>query len=128
MLLRNRWRSHLSQHPRRPNPGSPAVEEQPAPPDDPAKEVAEADHRAELTRRMQQVMQRDFSPVSVQAVLEYVVEERPALEVAQRFGLTSEAVYAAYKRVRRRLQQEFADCLDGRTPRARARVNRGRRR
>jgi RNA polymerase sigma-70 factor (ECF subfamily) len=72
----------------------------------------EAEYRRHLVRRILDLMQAEFQPVTWKACWEYVVEDRPAAEVAARLGITVNAVYLAKSRVLRRLREELEGLLD----------------
>lgn len=80
--------------------------------DDPAAEVEEAEYRGYLVRRAMTVMQAEFEPQTWQAFWGFVVDERPADEVAAELGLSADSVYQAKKRVLRRLHRELDGLLD----------------
>lgn len=106
-VVTNVWRTHS----RRRRQGSledgaePQVE-------DPTEDFWETEYRAHLTRRAMMVMERDFEPTTWRACWAVVVERRPASEVAQEFGMSPGAVYAAKFRVIARLRQELQGMLD----------------
>jgi|SRR5579875_2471285 RNA polymerase sigma-70 factor (ECF subfamily) len=77
-----------------------------------AEEVAEAEYRQYLTRRALELMQAEFQPSTWKAFWEYVVNQRPAAEVAEELGLTENAVYLTKGRVLRRLREELKGLLD----------------
>lgn len=77
-----------------------------------ADEVAEEEYRQYLTRRAMELMQADFQPATWKAFWEYVVNQRPAAEVAGELGLTENAVYLAKGRVLHRLREELKGLLD----------------
>jgi RNA polymerase sigma-70 factor (ECF subfamily) len=92
-----------------------ATEEQAAPPadsPDPAAEFAEDEYRRYVTTRALQLMQADFQPATWQVFWEHVVNDRPAPEVAGKFGVTVGAVYAAKARILGRLREEMQGLLD----------------
>lgn len=74
---------------------------------DPRLELDEAEYRVHLVRRALEVMQDQFEPATWRACWEFVVQERPAAEVAAELGLTVNAVYLAKSRVLRRLREEL---------------------
>src|SRR5262245_45357275 len=72
-LLRNCWRDRV----RRLQPAAPlaaALEERPNSHGDPAEQIAEADYRAYLTRRVLHILQRDFQPATWQAFWDCLIE------------------------------------------------------
>jgi RNA polymerase sigma-70 factor (ECF subfamily) len=76
------------------------------------EELAEEEYRQYLTRRALELMQAEFQPATWRAFWKYVVEERPAAEVAAELGMSENAVYLAKGRVLRRLREELAGLLD----------------
>jgi RNA polymerase sigma-70 factor, ECF subfamily len=69
----------------------------------------ETEYRRQLVRRAMEIVQGDFEPATWRAWRAFVVEGRPAKEVAIETGLTVNAVYLAKGRVLARLREE----LDG---------------
>jgi RNA polymerase sigma-70 factor (ECF subfamily) len=59
-----------------------------------------------------EIMQADFEPATWRACWEFVVEGRPAAEVARELGLSVNAVYLAKGRVLRRLRAELEGMLE----------------
>lgn len=76
---------------------------------DPAKLFEEADYRQYLVGRAMQLIQTDFEPTTWQIWKACVVMGQPPRDVAERFGVTVNAVYLTKARVLRRLREE----LDG---------------
>jgi RNA polymerase sigma-70 factor (ECF subfamily) len=106
----NRWRESLrKQHLPAESDG---VNLDELPGDDPAAEVWEAEYRTSLTRRALELMQADFQPSTWKACWEYVVEGRPAAEVAAELGISVGAVHTARLRVLTRLREELKGLFD----------------
>lgn len=80
--------------------------------DDPLLQWTEAEHRAYLLRRITALVRCDFPGVTWQAFERYVLEGRPAGDVAASLGLTVNAVYLARGRVLRRIREELAGMLE----------------
>ena len=74
--------------------------------------LGETEYRQMLIRRALQIMQDEFQPATWRACWEYVVEERPAAEVAAKLGVSVGTVYVAKSRVLSRLRQELSGLLD----------------
>jgi RNA polymerase sigma-70 factor (ECF subfamily) len=74
--------------------------------------LEEAEYRQYLASRALRLMQAEFETSTWKAFWEYLVEGRPAAEVARRLGITVNAVYLAKCRVLRRLREELAGLLD----------------
>jgi RNA polymerase sigma-70 factor (ECF subfamily) len=87
-------------------------ETEPACPQDPSEEIAEAEYRSYLVDRALQLMKTDFEPTTWQACWSYVAEGRPATEVASELGISVNAVHLAKARVLRRLRRELEGLLD----------------
>lgn len=82
------------------------------PDDDGPAMLEEAEYRSRLCGRALQLIQREFAPATWQTFWATVVEGRPAVDVARRFGLTPNAVYLARGRVLRRLREELDGLID----------------
>jgi RNA polymerase sigma-70 factor, ECF subfamily len=72
----------------------------------------EAEHHQRLTARALELMQAEFEPTTWKACWEFVVQSRPAADVATELGLSENAVYIAKWRVTRRLREELQGLLD----------------
>jgi RNA polymerase sigma-70 factor, ECF subfamily len=79
---------------------------------DTTEAIDDEEYRQFLTRRALELMRSDFHPQTWQAFWELVVEECPAAVVAQKLGLTENAVYLAKGRVLQRLRAELDGLLD----------------
>jgi RNA polymerase sigma-70 factor (ECF subfamily) len=79
---------------------------------DVADAIAAEEYRQYLTRRALELMQAEFQPATWKAFWEYVVQERPAAEVARELEITENAVYLAKGRVLRKLRSELEELLD----------------
>lgn len=105
-ITKNKWRELL----RKRTPENRADVEVEAPPvDDPIEAIDAAEYRRYLVGRAMALMRDEFQPNTWRAFLEMTMEDHPANTVAQRLGMSVDAVYAAKSRVLRRLRQE----LDG---------------
>lgn len=62
-----------------------------------------------LVRRALDAIRPDFSETSWRAFWEVVIEEKPAAEVANRLGVTVNAVYIARSRILQRLRDELGE-------------------
>jgi RNA polymerase sigma-70 factor, ECF subfamily len=92
-------------------PGAPELLSQATTPNI-ADEVADEEYRYYVTRRIMELMQAEFQPATWKAFCEYVINQRPAADVAAELGLTENAVYLAKGRVLRRLREELKGLLD----------------
>jgi RNA polymerase sigma-70 factor (ECF subfamily) len=109
-ILLNAWRNQVRQ--RASQRGDRAVTPDDIPDTDPRLELDEAEYRAHLVRRAMALMRERFEPSTWRACWEFVVEERPADDVARELGLTPNAVYLAKARVLRQLRHELQWLLD----------------
>jgi RNA polymerase sigma-70 factor (ECF subfamily) len=79
---------------------------------DGADPFTEQEYHQYLARRALELMQAEFETATWQACWESVVNDLPASQVAQKLGITENAVYIARHRVLRRLRQELAELLE----------------
>ena len=111
-VLMNSWRNQC----RRKQAGSPGAPNELNPDSisdtDPRIELDENEHRLLLVRRALSLMRKNFEPATWQACWEFVVQDRPAAEVAAELGLSVNAVYLAKSRVLRHLRHELRGFLD----------------
>jgi RNA polymerase sigma-70 factor (ECF subfamily) len=108
-VLMNAWRKqqrHLARIPHQNGDASQAASP------DPGQFVDEAEYRDFLVRRVLAIAQVDFEPTTWLACREFVMNGRPAEEVARELGLSVNAVYLAKSRVLRHLRSELAGLLD----------------
>jgi RNA polymerase sigma-70 factor (ECF subfamily) len=75
-------------------------------------ELAESEYRAYLYARALELMQKDLPAGEWRAWEGYIVQGRPAVEVAEELGLTVNQVYLAKSRILRRLRSELEGLLD----------------
>src|SRR5262249_51229969 len=73
---------------------------------------SEIEYRKQLVGGALELMQADFQVTTGKACWEFVVNGRPAAEVARQLGITENAVFLAKGRVLRRLRQELEGLLD----------------
>lgn len=107
-VLMNVWRKHQRKASRLPTGGDPDhVAES-----DPGDLVDEAEHNDFLVRRAMAVAQADFEPDTWKACWEFVVNDRPAADVAAELGISVNAVYLAKSRVLRHLRAELAGLIE----------------
>jgi RNA polymerase sigma-70 factor (ECF subfamily) len=69
--------------------------------------LTQQEYRDHLAKAALNLMQTHFSPTTWQACWEHVAKGRPAKEVAEQLGMTTNAVYLARGRVLQRLKQEL---------------------
>jgi RNA polymerase sigma-70 factor (ECF subfamily) len=109
-LAFNKWRDRQRARGTRPLGSDPdAIANLPAAESDP---FWEAEYRSCLVRRALEVMQTEFQASTWKACWEFVVQERPASDVASELGISENAVYIAKLRVLRRLRQELEGLVD----------------
>ena len=106
VITRNKCRDYLRR--RRPEAALPA---DPAAPDD-ADLFTEDEYRRFIAQRALRLMQAEFQDTTWRACWENVVEGRPAAEVAERLGISLNAVYVAKSRVLSRLREELEHLLE----------------
>jgi RNA polymerase sigma-70 factor (ECF subfamily) len=75
-------------------------------------QVWEKDHNRFLTCRALELMKTEFQPSTWKACWEFVVNGRPATEIARDLGITENAVFVAKHRVIKRLRQELEGLLE----------------
>jgi RNA polymerase sigma-70 factor (ECF subfamily) len=109
-ILLNRWRNRLRRRRDGKDMGEEALQNVAA--TDELHELEEIEYRRYLARRALELMRKEFQPATWQACWEFVVQDRPAAEVAAELGITVNAVYLAKGRVLRRLREQLAGLLD----------------
>jgi RNA polymerase sigma-70 factor (ECF subfamily) len=110
-VLLNKWRNrHRRQVEASLEAVAPGLSDLVVPPEQDA--FTEAEYRRHLVHRALEVMRAEFQPCTWRACWEFVVQERPAAEVAAELGITVNAVYLAKSRVLRRLREELDGLLD----------------
>ncbi|HZZ80248.1 MAG TPA: sigma-70 family RNA polymerase sigma factor, partial [Gemmataceae bacterium] len=109
-ILLNRWRNHLRRRATEKIDHGLSVNEVVA--GHALPEFEEAEYRAYLVGRALALMQDEFQPATWKACWEFVVNSRPAADVAAELGLSINAVYLAKSRVLRRLREELAGLVD----------------
>jgi RNA polymerase sigma-70 factor (ECF subfamily) len=110
-VTRNKWRDACRRRGVLPQESDPDALEDLASPDG-TDALAETEYRRHLVRRALEIMRADFEPATWKACWEFVVNGRPAAEIAQELGLTANAVHLAKGRVLRRLRTELEGLLD----------------
>jgi RNA polymerase sigma-70 factor (ECF subfamily) len=108
-VTRNRWRERVR---KRPAPAQSDSRDEPADPLDTVGKLVEDEYNAYLVNRAMQLMRSEFEPNTWQACWSFVVEGKPAQEVAGRLRITPNAVYLAKARVLRRLREELEGLLE----------------
>jgi len=72
------------------------------------EELVADEYNAYLVGRALELMRSEFATTTWQACWAFVVDGRPAIEVAAGLGITANAVYLSKARVLRRLREELA--------------------
>ncbi|MDX1970709.1 MAG: sigma-70 family RNA polymerase sigma factor [Planctomycetaceae bacterium] len=111
-VLLNAWRNQVRQRKNRSADGGGTADPDQIPDTDPRLQLDEAEYRAHLVRRALKLMQEQFEPKTWKACWAFVVEDRPAAQVAQELGISENAVYLAKSRVLRHLRHELRWFLD----------------
>lgn len=111
-VLMNAWRNQVRQRSSRKEDQWEGGGSDEFPETDPRLGLDEAEYRAQLVRRALTLMQAKFEPTTWKACWEFVVEGRPAADVARELQLTENAVYLAKSRVLRYLRRELQGLLD----------------
>lgn len=109
-VLLNTWRKHRAR--RTVVQGTLAGNLEDIPDTDPRLELEEEEYRRHLVGRALALMQAEFEPATWKACWEFVVNDRPASEVAADLGVSVNSVYLAKSRVLRRLRTELEGLLD----------------
>src|SRR5262249_40595902 len=107
----NTWRDNRRRRGRKPLNGNAEALDGMVGPDN-GDAFWETEYRKHLIDRSLDVMRTEFQPTTWKACWEFVVEGRPAAEVAAEFGITENAVYIAKLRVLRRLRSELEGLMD----------------
>ncbi|MBX7165884.1 MAG: sigma-70 family RNA polymerase sigma factor [Pirellulales bacterium] len=78
----------------------------------PLSQMWDREHADHVVRRLQELIEPEFTPTSWQAFRMRVLEQRSTAEVAQALGISANAVDIAKSRVLSRLRLEAAGMLD----------------
>lgn len=79
---------------------------------DPLELSIDREYRQYVLSRIQALVLVDFPETTQLAFRRYVLENRPAVEVAEELGLTVNAVYLIRTRIVRRIREELAGLID----------------
>ncbi len=110
-ILVNKWRDRARQIQASPVLADSSEVEQ-AVASDNVQLYAEEEYRTYLVGRALEIMRNEMEPVLWQACWQYLVQGRPAAEVARDLGLSVNQVYLAKSRLLRRLRSELKGLLD----------------
>ena len=72
----------------------------------------DGDYREQLVTRAIELMKNEFTESTWQACQQYVIDGKPAAEVAENLGVSVWTIYAAKSRLLNRLRQELEGLLD----------------
>ena len=111
-LLMNSWRNQVRRGKNHPKIQSDVVDPDLIPDTDPRLQLDEVEYRTMLVRRALSLVQEQFEPSTWKACWEFVVNDRPAAEVAAELGITENAVYLAKSRVLRHLRHQLRGFLE----------------
>ena len=109
-ICRNECRDFRSRRATRPLPvsdGLSDVADRPL-----ADDLGEAEYRRQVVRRALELVRPDFTPATWDAFTRFVLDGRPATDVARELGTTANAVYLARNRVLTRMRTEVSGLLD----------------
>jgi RNA polymerase sigma-70 factor (ECF subfamily) len=110
-ILVNKWRDRARQRAAQPLMADQDELETVAMPNN-VEELAEDQYRAYLFARALELMQAELPAGEWRAWQKYIVEGRPADEVARELGMTINQVYLAKSRILRRIRVELEGLLD----------------
>lgn len=109
-VLLNAWRRQQRRRQAAPVAAGEALPDVAAPED--VVELDEEEYRGRLVARALELMRSEFEPATWRACWEFVVNGRPAADVAAELGISANAVYLAKGRILRRLREELSEFLD----------------
>ena len=98
-------RVHLLRWRARGRPAEASLDEEDRAGPDPFEPAWEEEWRVAVLRQCLAVIRREVEPATLRAFQAFVLEERPAREVAAELGLSENAVFGAKRRVLRRLRE-----------------------
>jgi RNA polymerase sigma-70 factor (ECF subfamily) len=105
----NKWRDRCRREAARPRGTDQGLLDIMGPEGDPA---ADAVYRAELMAQALKLMKAEFSEPTWKAFQQFVIDDRPAAQVAAELGMSVNSVYLAKSRVLRRLRQELVGLFE----------------
>jgi RNA polymerase sigma-70 factor, ECF subfamily len=108
-VLLNKWRDRVIQREGQPN--LTAAEMETLAVKDNVEEATEQEYQAYLIAQALKIMKAELPPKVYQACLEYMINGRPAAEVARELGMSVNQVYAIKSRILRRLRAELEGLL-----------------
>ena len=110
-ILVNKHRDRVRRSQASPVLADPSEIEQAVTPDN-VQLYAEEEYRIYLVGRALEIMRAEMDADQWQACWQYVVEDRPAADVARELGMSINQVYLAKSRILRRLRTELEGLLD----------------
>lgn len=81
-------------------------------PEDVAASVWDLDYQQTLVGRSMEILRKEFQPNTWNALREYVLSDRPAVDVAKETGLSVWTIYAAKSRLLSRMRELLDGLLD----------------
>lgn len=78
----------------------------------PLEATIECEYRQYMLNRIQELVLRDFPETTQLVFQQYVLENRPASEVAIEFGMTVNAIYLVRTRILKRIREELSGLID----------------
>jgi RNA polymerase sigma-70 factor, ECF subfamily len=80
--------------------------------DTPDENLSESEYRSQLVQRALELVRADFSFSTWEAFTRFVLEGKPAADVARELCISSNAVYLARNRILTRVREELKELLD----------------
>lgn len=111
-ICRNECRDFQTRRNTRPLPAAAGLETVPAAAPTATDDLDEAEYRRRLVRRALELVRGDFTAPTWAAFEAFVLDGRPAAEVAAELGTSANAVYLARNRVLTRVRAELAGLFD----------------
>jgi RNA polymerase sigma-70 factor (ECF subfamily) len=109
-ICRNECRDFHTRRATRPLPGDDGLSTVPAPPR--GDDLGEAEYRRRLVRRVLELVRSDFGEPTWAAFDAFVLNGRPAADVARELNMSVNAVYLTRNRILTRVRSELAGLLD----------------
>ncbi len=81
-------------------------------PEDPSELIEEAEYRQYVIRRVYQLVVSEFSEDQQRLFQQLVIESQPSALVAERFGLSINALYLTRSRILKRIREELAELIE----------------
>ncbi|MCA9048499.1 MAG: sigma-70 family RNA polymerase sigma factor [Planctomycetaceae bacterium] len=111
-VMLNTWRNQVRRRRLEGRQQEGSIDPEKIPDTDPRIRLDEDEYRSYLVRRALTLMQQQFEVTTWQACWEFVVNDRPAADVAEELGISVNSVYLAKSRVLRCLRAELQQFFD----------------